>query len=1125
MPKISTKKFFSVLISFLLVFELTFFPLNSLFFGKSFQKSSSFVFAQAGPPPVSYYVYPRAPQRFISYLRNMEGAIDELIDLNKELKDELAASNCKYAISQCLPSTPALGITKNGKTKCFGGKVLGSPYPNPEKIKKYREEIKDKITALSYQRKLLETEIKTHSLDGELKSLKPKLAKELSNRINEVLKKSDEIISESQKTEKLYSEDYTKNCYVSCVQESCEFSACLQLGTGAQKNISIKVKIGVELEDMDLGRVDIDKFGLALPDKLKLPHLGDIVLNIPAQTASVCSSTNQINLSLNPPSFASLPELKFSCPSLFFNIPNLPSFPQIFKLPERINLPSFSAQGPNWCQNLTRILSQTLDQILEPYYSISQEISKLKGFIDKEINQIESQIRSGKAISGLQGQNWKTTSQSSVQKQTSSADASFSQQSSKEINYQSSTALPAKDLSLSYQCSQQGSTTKKVEPSTSVEWYFKKLAWLMSECAELPTMSGSWGLKEKAKDCYDPKKVISTINQECQDAWKDYCDAILRFGYSYSYYPFPKSFPEICKKLRYSKFPCHITDPQIAAAVQCQNLFKAEKEEIPSSCKFTAYYSYKPIYSSDFNPIQTLKNKCQQLEDKGRKDPPEPCKMLHLFTGVLNPPPPEAYLPASGSSCPAQKILDLPFNFGGGVGLDCSLGFSGSLKIELPDIIIPDIIGPSFSIPPFLKIKLPSLITEDLRLPDINLCSLDKCANIFPSLRFNFLNFNLPSFGVSVPVPKLNTRLEGRIEFPSIRLSLPSLELFNLLAPELSLPKIQLPQPKLIFAVTGVDTNAIFSLISTFILNALGVPDFGGCLILQIPSTFLSIIFPDYYFSFKKFPEAPKIPYCDEINGFCQDIKDSLGRNGWLNKAKEIEKVVNDKISQIQREIDKATASTETELQNQINNIFKRYAEAIFNEVVKQLNAQGLSVQDYIDPQTGTLDLGKVPFPGVRPIEGGATTNQGLNNCLFVRLPEQSIVLRFVTPENLPKNKVQTKNNKTIIYIPLSLPDEISLPWPQKLKEILLPKPISYHIGSIPLSELTRKKEFPLKGPGFQPRTFTFSFGPDSGDCLAKPPTGGNPVPINKIESSINKIKNIQNDFKKTSQIIKDILE
>jgi len=309
------------------------------------------------------------------------------------------------------------------------------------------------------------------------------------------------------------------------------------------------------------------------------------------------------------------------------------------------------------------------------------------------------------------------------------------------------------------------------------------------------------------------------------------------------------------------------------------------------------------------------------------------------------------------------------------------------------------------------------------------------------------------------------------------------------------------------------------------------VPDFGGCLILRIPSVFLSIVFPDYYISFKQIPEIPEIPYCKDINGFCKDLKNSLGNNGWLNKAREVERIVNEKISQVQEKIDESITAVEGELQVQLNNIFGEYGDIIYKQIQKKLDEAGLSIQDYINSQTGILDLDQVPFPGVIPVEPDqeiqGSGEEKVKKCLPVPLPERNIILRFVSPEEFQRRtrKVEREGNNVIIYTPLDIPDKIPIPWPDDLKEIPLNHPIGYDVPPIPLSKLSYYKTIPIKGPGFQPRSFLFSFGPSSGECVSGSATGGNPVPLSQLESLLDRLKDLQTSFDSTSQTIKNILE
>jgi hypothetical protein len=374
-----------------------------------------------------------------------------------------------------------------------------------------------------------------------------------------------------------------------------------------------------------------------------------------------------------------------------------------------------------------------------------------------------------------------------------------------------------------------------------------------------------------------------------------------------------------------------------------------------------------------------------------------------------------------------------------------------------------------------------------------------------------------------VPIPQLpGLDLRTRIDLPSISFSLPQINLFNLLLPELELPKISLPSPKFNFKITGIDLSAIFELIYTFILNALDVPDIDICYTFQTPKTFLSIVLSDYYFSFIKFPKIPEIPFCQNVNQFCKRVKDSLGQGGWLKKASEIEAQFAKTIGDIQKELDQLSQAVKN-LQEAINKTFQEvYGRAIYEAIVKQLRDKGLSLKDYINPETKEIDLRKVPFPGVFPVKVAED-----KECLPVSIPEAKFTLKIVDKNNY--SKIETKEispSQYEIYVPIDLPEEITIPWPEKLKEINLINPLSYDLPDIPLSDLSYKKEFPIKTVGFQPRTFSFDFGGiTEGDCLAQNPTGGNPFPITDITNNLDNIKKIHSKLKDASQIIIEILE
>lgn len=1079
------------------------------------------------------YFFPRFPQRLIYLLSEINLLNEELVKTNEELNNLLSQSDCQFAISECLPKI------FSGGTGCQPGKVLGIPYQNIKEIDEKKQEIADQIDSLFLLKELLKKEVEG-GLPKELETLRPEVAEELRNNLEEVLAKNEEIILAAKENQNLYNQDYTKNCLASCQPGPvCGIKACAMLGTGPQKQIEIKAKVGVSLDDLKLGKVEIDKFSLALPDKMKFPSLGDIALTIPPQTLSVCFPLQSITVSVEPPSLATLPTLSFECPKLPWDL-RLPEL-LIPKIPKEISIPSPSIPEIKWCPAIPEISGlEDLEKIRQELIAEDeQEIGKFKNKIDQAINQINEALESAteeekKKLEKMKEellQEYEKVKEE-IPKEEKTPPTEFKTSGPpKEYQYQSpeSTGLEFQDVSLSYQCGQT-SGDEKVETGAETNWHFSTVSWLMENCASLPTMSSDWGLQEKAVNCYNPDKVIETINEECALIWQNYC-SVDETGN-----PLGPEPPEICKKIRYG---CS-KDSEMAAGIQCHDLFKQEGLTIPPQCSYIPayyndelYYCLDPEYPilrekfclhKDFDPVPVLKNKCQELKEKYPQEPPEACKILSLFTGQFETPNQEAYS-GKGSSCPAQKLLNLPFGFGGGLGFNCSLGLPSLPKIVLPDIVIPDIILPEFGVPPFFKVKLPKIIFEDLILPDVELCDLNNCSNIFPSLYFKLLQLRLPSIDLSIPIPKLpGLDLRTRVDFPEINFSLPQINLFNLLLPELKLPEISLPSPKINFAITGIDLGPILDYIATFILNALDIPDFGGCLTFKIPSVFLSTVFPDYYFSFLKFPKLPKIPFCQDINQFCQEVKNSLGEGGWLKKAKEIENHFNKIIDKIQKELDKVSEAIE-DVEGVIDEVFEEtFGRAIYDSVVEQLAKQGLTLEDYINPKTEEIDLSKVPFPGVFPLKMADREGKEIGECLPVSTPQVEIILRIGNYQEKKTEKLSPF--QYLIYVPVDIPSEISIPWPEKLKRINLINPLTYELPTIPLGVLNYEKEFPIKTFGFQPRTFAFDFGRvNEGDCLAEPPKGGNPFPIDQITSKINEIKNIKSAIDSASQTIIRILE
>jgi hypothetical protein len=1061
MFKIGIKKITIFFFSFFLVF-LSFFIFSKI----DFKRAHRVLAREFKKLTIEYVpeILPRFPQRLFFLLRAGQELSGDILSLNEQLKSYLERCNCENAVSHCI---------KNG---CVPEKVSGNPCKDLTEINQTKEEINDRIENLSLIREILRKELEG-GLETELKSLNEDTAQKLRSNLNDFLEKSEDLIQKANENREIYSKDYTPKCQASCEQGPvCGIQGCVQAAVGVQKNVEIKVKVGIKFFDIDLGKVGITKFGLSLPQSIRFPKIGDLVISFPPQSLSVCFPFGAETIFLQTPAFKSLPTLSFTCPSP----PRIESRQlPIPKLPRDFSIPLPSIPATKWCEIPGTSMLENLKQ--EFAKRTKEEIENFKKEVDGTVDKIAG-------------------APESVVKELDKLKSDLDEYQ-KMVGISLATLYTTDVPSLYYQCPQnsQNQEEVKTEVKTGPDliWYFKTLDFLMEECRNLPTMQEALEfqteegekiqvkykeyLKEKAGDCYQDDKVVETIIEECGSLWENYCNP----PESETPQTPPPEPPEICKIIRRS---CVDQSPNIVAI---ERLLRERGLSIP------------PEYS--LNPVSFLRDECSRIKKSGEEEPPSFCEILPLLTGFIEKPSEEEY-PGAEVTCPSQTLLNLPFGFGGGVGFSCPVGIPTVPKIVLPDIVIPDIILPEFSLSSFFRIKLPRIIIEDIILPDIELCDLNHCSGIFPDLRFTLPHLSLPSFDIvtskNQKIPNLS--LQTRVLLPSLYFSLPKINLFSLLLPELSLPEIKILKPKVSFGFSGLNLEGIFRLIASYILHAKSFPDLGFCLKAGIGISYpaLQIIFPDYYISFQKFfgkylekIPSSQIPYCRTLDQFCNQMKTALGENGWINKAKEIEGEVNKTIERIQQELNKVAEATE-DIKEVINEIFQEYGEIIANTIEEELGKRGQTLQDYL-------------------------RTQKQRECFSVSLPPKEIIFK-IDPN---KKGIEKRGNQVIIYAKANIPEEIPIPWPDQLKRGFYPPlPLYYELPKIPLSDLNLQKEISIKGPGLQV-SFSGSFGKNEGDCNLKPPRGGNPFPISEINTNIGEIRSYQAEVERTFQEIKKILE
>jgi len=612
-------------------------------------------------------------------------------------------------------------------------------------------------------------------------------------------------------------------------------------------------------------------------------------------------------------------------------------------------------------------------------------------------------------------------------------------------------------------------STGEVSPShyVEIEWYSQTFSWLSEQCQAIPQAKNQFGIA--SVQCLYVESVHLYIVSTCNAVWQEYFECLR------SEHPIDCEEPTaVCAFLGMSG----TLKNHRAYQTECINLFQEEGETAPRDCYIDTVCSGPPgeevcnaTPESISLVLNTLEDKCSQIKEDAQsageeKEAPAPCKFLPLFTGEFKNPGSQTYQDPS-TTIPAQTFYD---NTGTGVRMDCPLSlFPTFPKIELPDIKIPDIDLPDFSFSPFFKVCLPDFIFEDLITPDLELCNLDNCKNLIPSI-----NVKIPYPYLSIPtieVPQISIPSDiglkikiNKINLPSLPINIPPFNLSNLLNAEIELPEIKLPKPKIILEMEGVKINA-FNLLLGYLLSFIPIPS--GCISASLSFVPLTKCFPKYHFYWPKFPEIPDL--CNNeyisVNKFCQDIKDSLDASGIKEKIDKIRDKMNEAIEP---------------LQNKLNELAQIYNEVISEAIAKYIKEKA-EIKTVLEEQRLKISGGEIPIP-----------TEKINDLLS------------------------------------QIPTEINIPWPEDLKQINFGNPITMKLPSIPLDKLSYTKKVEINLPGFQIPSLTISLSSlgNYASFEGKAPSGGNPYPMDKIGDNLEKINDIVNNkISKASENINEILQ
>ena len=900
---------------------------------------------------------PRYPQRLIYVAEEIQEASAYLTYLNKKLATLVNKCDFKNATSHVQRQTAT--SFKAGDPEAFG-----ECCPDRMEIEKTQNQIIIKINQLSYLHKLIQKEV-DFGLDAELKTLRENEAHKLEINLNNLLSAIDKDAVENIITVALENSDIIDDDRYTVEKKGkanwgkdliTSFVLCIL--PGEQKPIEMKFNVGVGIEDLDLGELRIEKFGLNLPETIKLSDIADFDdYVIPAPEISI-------------------------------------DFPPVNKL-EDLHIDSIALQP------------------------------------------------SSVGVPGI-------------------APTSFS---CAQVKPQTKQNIVAGEDSDHY---------------IDVNWYLKTFSWLSEQCQTMPELKNKIDptIPETVAGapnpfCFDQYNVHKSIVRACDQEWQEYYDC-LEIGMGTCNKPVA-----FCLNLGMSG----TLERHKAYQRECLNLDLGANCILDIFCDIDENNCEATPQSID-RVLNTLENKCIELkESRTEIESPVPCSFLPIFTQEFKEPDPGYF--QDTASVPSHPVSD---SSGIKVGANCPVSASALPKLELPDIIIPDIQLPEFNFSPFLKVHLPNFIFEDLITPDLELCNLDGCKNLIPDIMvdFAFPNLRLPEIKIpplliDTGLPEVTPTLEiNNLTMPSVQIPLPEFNLTDFISPEFKLPEINMPGPKVTMAFAGLEIdmlNVILGLIQAY----LEIPGF--CISGQVVMIPLEFVFPDYYFSWPRFPEIPDL--CNNeyinINDFCKDIKSALDFSA-LDEIAKIQSSVNQAVQSIQGFLDSIATKIET-------------------IITAELNGQLLSMREEIQKAINTNI-------GYAVIENGK-----------IKIPSFSVPLNDIV---IPMDEVNAELSK--------IPKEITIPWAAELNEgITLDPPIVQKLPTIPLGNLGYHKEFILKIPGFQLPSFSFDLTlagylgfegqPPSGE------SGDNPYPIGTINANVGKITSMNSTISIAAKNIVEVLK
>jgi hypothetical protein len=709
------------------------------------------------------------------------------------------------------------------------------------------------------------------------------------------------------------------------------------------------------------------------------------------------------------------------------------------------------------------------------------------------------------------------------------------------------------------------------------EWWTKTFEYLSGECfkviqksAELTdqfqTEQGREEFQRLAAGCMNPNQVVQTLIDKCDQQWRRPFTGPAIWIID----PIDGGAFDICREIGHQRPPASNPDPtrrEERAKVWCRRLFQNEGETPPGECSS--------------NPIPVMDQKCKEIRDSGRQDPPLACKVFPLFSGRLDNSA-KITIEEGGRTCPSQNIFDIPLPLPG-----CEIRAPSLPKISLPGVVIPDIRLPSINFPPLFRVKLPNVITEDLSPREIELCDLSDCHAQFPSLTFQPPTFkipplNIPPISLDIPgLPSIDFIVEP-VNFQTLKFEIPKIKLDSLMMPELKIPEISLPKPKVDFSFEGLDFD-IKDLFLGLLLRRINPPSFNQCVRIGGQLGILDIVYPDYYLTWpgifkevgpicKKIVEEiqkeqirkGKNPMKDPVDGlkeWCRKQRDSLEKV--TQQVERFQQLVNDKFQrEIQDKLDLAAERVNEILKEEIEKHLDKIKRVISDELYKHLQKHAPQYVVPPSPEFGMVweVVGQLSCKNVPPLKVnlppslqevninlGAELNeflrrefnQTLPTEINVNLPPDWKKIKLDCNENSCKScEDQGESECRNRFLTSTCPsfkayeNYLSCKINYRIKNCKneCRNCLSYELPPLPGCWLSYEKEITRRLPGHQvsvtlPRDILSGL-KNTRECISKPARGNKPCQreVDEIGTNLNRIKQLNDEIQDASQKLSEML-